>query len=238
MKDNILGFDVLNYDYDEFVNNIVKEIERKEKHFIVNINPFIIMNFYKNEQYIELFNQEKYQIPDGNGIVWASKRNKKLIKSRVTGIDLMDMLCERSVTEKISIFLCGSAPKVAEHAKTKLEEKYPGIKITGVCDGFISPEEMIKQINKSKAQMIFVALGSPRQEDFILKYKKELRYAKILMPVGGSLDVISGNIKRAPKAFIKMQIEWLYRTVTQPKRIFRNLSLIKFMFLVLFNKKR
>jgi len=237
MKDNILGFDVLNYDYEKLVEALFEELNGNDQHFIVNINPFIMMNFRKNEEYKRVFNQEKYQIPDGIGTVWASKFNKKIIKSRVTGIDLAEQILEKSVSENRTVFLCGAAPGVAEKCASELRKKYKDIKIVGTCDGYISQADMVKKINKSKSEIVLVGLGSPNQEKFIVENRAKLKYAKILFPVGGVIDVFSGNIKRAPKLFIKTHTEWLYRTITQPKRIWRNLSLIKFVFLVIFVKK-
>ena len=237
MKDNILGFDVLNTTYEDLITNLFNDINNKKKNFIVNINPFIIMNFYKNKEIVKKLNEEKYQIPDGIGIVWASKFNQKKIKNRITGIDLMDKICLKAAKEKKKVFLCGAAPEVANQAKIVLKQKYHNIKIGGVCNGYLSENEMVKQINKAKADIVFVALGSPKQELFILNNKNILNY-KLIMPVGGSFDVISGNIKRAPKIFIKTNTEWLYRMLKEPKRIKRNISLLRFIFLVIFNKNK
>lgn len=106
----------------------------------------------------------------------------------------------------------------------------------GVCDGYVNEDIAFNKILESKADIIFIGLGSPKQEEFILKYKSKLKDAKILMPVGGSFDVISKTLKRAPKWMIKRNLEWLYRVFKQPKRIFRHLRLIKFIFLVLLKK--
>lgn len=236
MKENILGFAVSNYNYEELIKNIFIDIENNEQHFLVNINPLIIMNYYQNEKYKQIFNQEKYQIPDGIGIVLASKMKKKIIKNRITGIDLMEKICETASKKGKTIFLCGAKPGVAIKASNVLIKKYHNLHIAGVCDGYITEEEMIKQINLVKPDILFVALGSPKQEEFIVKNRKNLN-VKILMPVGGSFDVISGNIKRASKKIQKLHLEWLYRMLKEPGRIKQNIVLIKFILLVMFNKK-
>ncbi|MDD3895915.1 MAG: WecB/TagA/CpsF family glycosyltransferase [Bacilli bacterium] len=236
MKENILGFAVSNYNYEELIKNIFIDIENNEQHFLVNINPLIIMNYYQNEKYKQIFNQEKYQIPDGIGIVLASKMKKKIIKNRITGIDLMEKICETASKKGKSIYLCGAKPGVAIKASNVLIKKYHNLHIAGVCDGYITEEEMIKQINLVKPDILFVALGSPKQEEFIVKNQKNLQ-VKILMPVGGSFDVISGNIKRASKKIQKLHLEWLYRMLKEPGRIKQNIVLIKFILLVMFNKK-
>ena len=106
----------------------------------------------------------------------------------------------------------------------------------GICDGYVDEDIAFDKILKSGADIIFVGLGNPKQEEFILKYKSKLKTVKILMPIGGSFDVISKTLKRAPNWMIKRNLEWLYRVFKQPRRIFRHLRLIKFIFLVLLNK--
>ncbi len=237
MKETILGFNVLNTDYDNLINNIFTDMNNNKQNFLVNINPMIILNFYKNKKYIKIFNDEKYQIPDGVGIVFASKFRKNIIKNRITGIDLMEKICEESAKQSKTIFLCGAKPNVAAKTQKKLENKYKKIKIVGCCDGYIKENEMIEKIKKSNPDIVFVALGSPKQEEFILNNRNILKNVKLFMPVGGSFDVISGNIKRSPEFYQNMHIEWLYRMIKEPRRIKQNILLIKFIFLVLLTKK-
>ena len=237
MKEKILGFDVMDTNYKDLISNIFIDINKNQQNFLVNINPLIIMNFYNNKKYIDLFNSEKYQISDGIGILWASKCRKKLIKNRIAGIDLMKKICEEAAVQNKTIFLCGAKPGIPKRTKEELEKEFPKIKIVGYCDGYVSEEEMIKQIKQSKPDILFVALGSPKQENFILNIKQTLIETKLFMPVGGSFDVISGNIKRAPKFYQKTCMEWLYRMIKEPKRIKANLLLFKFVFLVIFTKK-
>ena len=107
---------------------------------------------------------------------------------------------------------------------------------SGVCDGYVNENIAFNKIIKSEADIIFVGLGSPKQEEFIIRYKDKLKNLKILMPVGGRFDVISKTLKRAPDWMIRRNLEWLYRVFKQPKRIFRHLRLIKFIFLVLLKR--
>ena len=185
----------------------------------------------------ELLNKATYQIPDGVGIIYASKIKKGQIKSRITGIDCMDMLCNLANEKGYKVFLYGAREETIKEAKVKLEEKYPKINIVGYINGYEKDnEKIIKEINKSQADIVFVALGSPKQENWINDYKDKMS-ATIFQGVGGSFDVISGNIKRAPLWMQKAGLEWLYRLIKEPKRIFRQLKLVKFLFLILFSKK-
>lgn len=235
-KENILGFKVITYKFEKLLDEIFKDYERNEQLFIVNVNPEIVVANYKNKEFKEILNKQKYQIPDGSGIVWASKKNNGKIEERITGIDLMLKLCEKSQNYTSKIFLYGAKQEVIQKAANELQAKYPRINIVGTCNGYEKEEEAVKQIQKSKADIVFVGLGSPKQENFIINNKEKLKNIKIIMPVGGSYDVISKTKKRAPKWMIKCNIEWLYRLIQEPKRIFRQTKLIKYIFLILRNK--
>ena len=149
----------------------------------------------------------------------------------------MILICEESVKYNSKIFLYGSKAGVTEKAKQELEKLYPNISIVGTCSGYEEEKNAIEKINNSDANILFVGLGTPKQEDFIIKNKSKLKNIKIFMPIGGSFDVVSKNLKRAPNWMIKTNIEWLYRLFQEPKRFFRQLSLIKFIFLVIFRRK-
>ena len=234
--ERILGVNVSTLGYEELETQICKDVENSKKSFIVAINPEKILKARKSEELSRLLQSADYPIADGIGVIIASKLKKGKIRSRVTGIDCMNMLCSLSNERGYKIFLYGAKPQVVTEAKLKLEEKYPNIKITGYIDGYEKDnQKIIEEINKSGADIVFVALGSPTQENWITA-NKELVCPKIFMGVGGSFDVISGNIKRAPKFMLKMGLEWLYRLLREPKRFFRQIKLIKFVFLVLFSK--
>ncbi len=231
-KEKILGFNVCSIDEKELVNRIFLDYQNNEQSFIVNINPEIAVTNYNNKEFKETLNKQKYQIPDGTGIVWASKKNKGNIKQRITGIDLMIDICEKSQGYNARIFLYGSKPGIATLAKENLKNKFPKINIVGECNGYCDEKEAIKKIEKTNADIVFVGLGSPKQENFIIENKEKFPSVKIFMPVGGSFDVISKTKKRAPNWVIKCNLEWLYRLFQEPSRIGRQMKLLKFMYLV------
>lgn len=232
-KEKILGFDVTTYNSQELIDSIFEDYKNNEQLFIVNINPEIAVANYKNEEWKAKLNKQKYQIPDGSGIVWASKKKKGNIKERITGIDLMLKICEKSQEYSSKIYLYGGAEGIADKAKIELEKQFPAITIVGTDNGYQEEEKIIEKLKNTPIDILFVGLGSPKQEQFILKHEKEeLKNIRILMPVGGSFDVISKTKKRAPKWMQKCNLEWLYRLIKEPKRAFRQLKLIKFMFLV------
>lgn len=235
--ENILGFNVCNTTFTELISNIFKDFDNNTSNFIVNINPEIIINNYKNKKVIEIFNKENYQIADGIGIIYASKMQNGNIKQRITGIDLMHYICNESINHNSRIFLYGGKEGIANNAKKELETLYPDINIVGTCDGYIEEKIALDIIKKSNPNILFVGLGNPKQEEFIINHKDELKNVKIFMPIGGSLDVISKSLKRAPDWMIKYNLEWLYRAVKEPKRFLKYFRLIKFMFLVLIKKE-
>ena len=235
-KEKILGFDVCTFEKKELIENIFQDYLDNEKLFIVNINPEIVVHNFKNKEIKEKFNNQKYQIPDGNGIVWASKKRKGSIKERIAGIDLMNEICQKSQAYNSKVYLYGSKQKNIEMAKIELEKTYPNIKIVGIKNGYCEENDVLEDIKQKKPDIIFVGLGSPRQERFIINHIQELESAKIMMPVGGSFDIISKAKKRAPKFFIKYKLEWLYRLIKEPKRLFRQIKLVKFIFLVIGEK--
>ena len=235
-KENILGVDVSLTTYDELKQSVADDIDNNRKSFIVAINPEKILKARKDDELKQLLNSATYQIPDGIGVIYASKLKKGNIKSRITGIDSMEMLCQLSCEKQYKIFMYGAKQEVVTKAKEELEKKYQGIQIVGVMDGYEQDnEKIINTINASQADIIFVALGSPKQELWITENKYKL-CSKIYQGVGGSFDVFSGNIKRAPKWMQDHGLEWFYRLIKEPKRIFRQLKLFKFLLLILFSR--
>ena len=235
-KERILGVAVSDLSYQNLETAIISDIETGKKSFIVAINPEKVLKARKDEKLAKLLDSADYPIADGIGVVIASRLKKGNIKSRVTGIECMDMICNLSNKKGYKIFMYGAKPEVIVKAKSTLEGKYPDINVVGCIDGYEQDnEKIISAINDSGADIVFVALGSPKQENWITANKENL-CPKIFMGVGGSFDVLSGNIKRAPDFMLKMGLEWLYRLIIEPKRFFRQIKLLKFIFLVLIGK--
>ncbi|MED3950764.1 glycosyltransferase [Priestia aryabhattai] len=233
MKENILGIDVCSDTYDELAAKLLQDIDKGRKSFIVAINPEKIMKAQEDQELKSLLNQATYQIPDGIGVILASKLKKGRIRERVTGIDMMLKLCKEATNNGKRIFLYGAKPGISDEAKAKLEEMFPGILIVGTLNGYEKNEEVIERtINDSGAEIVFVALGSPAQENWIIAHKEKLN-PSVYQGVGGSFDVISGRLNRAPAVFQKFGLEWLYRLLKEPWRWKRQLELPRFLLRVL-----
>ncbi|MDF2858946.1 MAG: N-acetylmannosaminyltransferase [Neobacillus sp.] len=229
MKENFLGVDVCNYDYDQLASLLMKDIENKKKSFIVAINPEKIMKAQEDKELTKLLNRADYQIPDGIGVILASKLKGGQVKSRVTGIDMMLKICQTAAEQGKRIFLYGGKPGVADAAKKELEKQFAGIQIVGTLHGYEKDEKVIiNTINQHQPEIMFVALGSPAQEYWIVNHMDKVT-PFVFQGVGGSYDVISGNLKRAPEFFQSLGLEWFYRLVKEPWRLKRQLILPKFL---------
>lgn len=229
MKENFLGVDVCNYDYEQLSSLLMQDIDQKKKSFIVAINPEKIMKAQEDEELRKLLNRADYQIPDGIGVILASKLKGGQVKSRVTGIDMMLKLCQTAAAQGKRIFLYGGKPGVADVAKVELEKQIPGIQIVGTLHGYEKDEKVIVDtINQHQPEIMFVALGSPAQEYWIVNHMNQVT-PYVFQGVGGSYDVISGNLKRAPEVFQSLGLEWFYRLVKEPWRWKRQLILPKFL---------
>ncbi|ANB56536.1 glycosyltransferase, WecB/TagA/CpsF family protein [Anoxybacillus sp. B7M1] len=229
MKEKFLGIDVCTDTYDQLAAKLLEDINHNRKSFIVAINPEKIMKAQEDMELRDLLNKATYQIPDGIGVILASMMKGGKIRSRVTGIDMMMRLCKEAALHGKKVFLYGAKPGVADEAKKKLEERFPGIQIVGTMHGYEKNENVIvNAINASNPDILFVALGSPAQEYWIVKHMDSLA-PKVYQGVGGSFDVVSGRLKRAPLLFQKLGMEWFYRLVKEPWRWKRQLVLPKFL---------
>ena len=233
----ILGFKVCALSQYKIIQNLAKDLKNGKQNIIYNINPLFITCFYKYPKYIENFNSQSYQIPDGIGVVLASKIKNSSIKKRIAGIELFEELLKLAAKEKYKVFLYGAEEELNQKTEEVLKKNYK-INIAGRINGYEKEEQALAAIINSESDMLFIALGNPKQEEFIIKNEKALSKIKLIMPVGGSFNVISGNIKRAPNIYQKLHLEWFYRMIKNPKRIFANLGLIKFVFLIVMQNYR
>ncbi|MBL8202152.1 MAG: WecB/TagA/CpsF family glycosyltransferase [Chromatiales bacterium] len=174
-------------------------------------------------------------IPDGIGVVYAVRLLRHERLERVPGAELMPAICARAALRGYPVFLFGASREVNEKASAVLAKEYPGLVIAGHHHGYVDDAAMpdlVAAINASGAQVLFVALGSPRQELWMEKYLPELRHVRVCQGVGGTFDVIAGRVRRAPLAFRRANLEWFYRLVTEPRRAIRQIVLPRFTYQV------
>ncbi len=235
-KINILGVNIANLTCKEAVEIILKRVEEKKTTTVFTPNSEIIENFRKDEKLLSLLNSADILTADGAGVVLGAKILKTPLKERCAGFDVATELLKKGAEKGISFYFFGSKEEIGQKAKENLEKKYPNIKIVGTHSGYFDESEDIASIiNGKNPDVVFVCLGAPKQEKWIYENKNKLD-GKILMGLGGSLDVFAGEVKRAPNIFIKLNLEWFYRLIKQPSRFIRMLALPKFLISVIKEK--
>ena len=200
--------------------------------FVLAVNPEKIYALRADAELRNFFSQAYMLLPDGIGVVKALRFLYHVKIGRVPGADLMQNICKEAPMRGYKLFLLGASEDVNRNAVEILRERYPGINIVGRHNGFIDAAEMpglVKQINDSEANILFVAMGSPAQELWMQTYCPQLAGVKICQGVGGTFDVITGHVKRAPEGWQKCNLEWFYRLLHQPTRAKRQLKLIRFV---------
>lgn len=236
MFTRILKYDVFNGNKQELINYI----EEFDKLNIISGNPEVLYNGLNNKLLFSNFTgQRAIIIPDGIGTVLASKIVKKPVKEKIAGIEVMEEIIKKCERENKGIYLIGAKQDILESCIEKLKSKYPKLNIAGSHNGYFdlnNCNNIIEDIQQQKPYALFVAMGSPRQDIFIINNMDKFP-CKIFMGVGGSFDVFSGKINRAPNWMIKLGIEWLYRVSKEPWRIKRLSSIPKFLLQVIkYNK--
>ncbi|KJS14539.1 MAG: N-acetylmannosaminyltransferase [Peptococcaceae bacterium BRH_c4b] len=235
MKVNLLGAGIDRLSIEECTYRIGEFIEQGAPRFVVTLNPELLYQAQFYSELLDMVNQADLVTPDGVGIVWACRVKGEPVPGRVTGIDLMLGLLERAAEKGWRVFLLGSAPGVAEDAALNIVEKYPGLHVVGTHHGYFTPGDepgLIEAIRKTRPHLLFVALGAPRQEQWIYAHRQRLG-VPVAMGIGGSLDVLAGRVPRAPAWMQTLHVEWLGRLLRQPSRWRRMLVLPKFAFMVL-----
>ena len=239
-KINILGVNVDNVTMESALSKVLSFLEEDSPHAVFTPNSEIIMAAYKDAEFLNELNDASLIIPDGIGVVHASRILKAPLPERVAGFDLASNLIKKLSGGEKSFYFFGGKPGIAEKAKENLLKEYPALNICGMSDGYFDDEKeklIIEDIKEKKPDVLFVCLGAPKQEKWINKYKHELG-TKVIMGIGGSLDVFAGNVERAPEFYRNHGIEWLYRLIKQPSRFGRMLALPKFGLTVFFKGKR
>ena len=241
MKDNnfidILGYKV----FKNSIQDAVNYIDNKNKIHIISGNPEVLYTGLNNKMLFENFTSSNALIiPDGVGIQIAAKFLKTPVKEKVAGIDLMKEIIKKLESENKSIYLLGTTDENLKACVANIVMEFPQVNIAGYNNGYFdinNPIELLSDIKEKQPYAIFVAMGCPRQEEFIVRYMNELP-CNIFMGVGGSFDVIAEKVNRAPKWMIRLGLEWLYRVAKEPWRIKRLGSIPKFLLRVIRGKNR
>lgn len=216
---------------DESVQQIYELMNKPGLHCVATANAEMVMLAREDVELHSVLSNADLVVPDGAGVLWAAEQKGQHFPERVAGVDLTRRLFERAAKETTPIYCLGAADGVAKQAVENLEREVGPLNIVGVHSGFFNAEEekqIINDIKTGGAKLIFVALGVPKQEKWIAQKLKDLD-GVVAMGIGGSFDVLAGNIPRAPQWMQRNRLEWLYRLYLEPKRITRMAALPKFM---------
>jgi len=235
---SILGVPIDIVTLESAINRVKELFEGNHCGMVTTPNTEIVMAATDDRELLTVLSDSDLCIPDGIGLIYASRIQKLGLTERVTGVDLMKKILEYSNTLEKSIYILGGKPDVAKLACENIKSTFSSIKILGFHDGYFNlddEKEIIQEINEAKPDILFVALGAPRQEKWIYQHKENLN-AKVAMGVGGGVDIWAGTAKRAPVTFQRLGMEWFYRLMKEPWRYKRMLVLPRFMIRVLLKK--
>lgn len=238
-----MGIYIDNLDADEIVEHIFLCVKRKKPVQVVGVNVDQIVTINKNETSKKIFREAELVFIDGKPIKLMCSILGKTVKRRITGPDLMEYICKKGAKYKLKIFLLGAGPGVAKRCGEILEEKYPGIVVTGSYSppfGFQNDIEELDKINlmlkQSNSDLLFVGMGSPKQDIFI--YENKDKYdIPVSFSMGAALDFIAGNVRRAPRWMINCGLEWLHRISQNPKRLWKRYLVTDMAIIPLFIKE-
>ena len=237
-----MRIDVFGVEFDDITIELAalrafEMLRSDEKAYVVTPNPEIVWMTRRDEALRSAVNNAELVLPDGIGIILGSRiLGTPLRGGRVPGIDFAASLLERMAASGLSLFLFGAKPGIAELAGQRLRDKFPGLIIAGTADGYYYDEgSLVGEINKAQPDVLFVCMGSPKQELWMTGNIERLD-VKLCAGLGGSLDVFAGIQKRAPAFMQKLGLEWLYRLVREPSRIKRMIKLPLFVMALIWKR--
>lgn len=204
-------------------------------HHVCTINPEFMMLAQKDLVFRAVLERADLCVPDGVGLLWAAKHQRTPLPERVTGSDGLYWIAEHAAQWGWKLYFLGAAPGVAEKAAENLVDRYPGLKVVGTYAGSPAADEedyIVQRVNASRADILLVAYGAPRQDQWIARNELRLN-VKMAMGIGGSLDFAAGVVPRAPVWMQERGIEWLFRLLRDPRRFGRMLRLPRFVFAIL-----
>lgn len=237
-RNQIFGIPLHPFTLPQIIEILKNFIQEKKPHQVVTLNSLMANDAYRDSQLRKILAQSDLVICDSIGIFWAMQFLGKPIPAVIPGIDLMYELCKISEREGYRIYLLGGEKEVIEKTVLRLKERFPQIKFAGWQDGYFSPEEekeIVREIRNLSPDILFLALGSPKQEKWANAYLKELN-TNLVIGLGGSFDIISGKLRRAPVRLRRIGLEWLFRLYQEPRRIKKIIQLPVFVSRVILSR--
>lgn len=205
-------------------------------HAVFAANPEKNFSVPRDPELYRVFAQADLLLPDGIGLVLAAWLLYGRRLERIPGAEFMEDICQLAAREGFRVFFYGGREEVNRQAVAILQQRFPGLKVAGRAHGYLAPDAMpdlIAQINESRADILFLALGSPKQEKWYAAHRDALKRVRVVQGIGGTLDTIAGTVARAPAKWRQLHLEWLYRLLREPRRLSRQKVLPLFVLQVL-----
>jgi len=237
---DLLGIRVHRLDMDTTLSRIREWVRGNQPHMIVTADASMVVTARSDEDLREIINSADLVTPDGSGILLGSKWLKMPLEHKVSGVEIARQMCRMAAEDGFSVYFFGAAPGVADLAAENMAKQNPGLKVAGVRDGFFSEAdspEIARRIRESGAKALLVAMGIPKQEKWIRDHLGELGVS-VAIGVGGTFDVFSGKVKRAPVWMQRHGLEWAYRLASNPRKISKVATLPRFVGMVLREKTK
>jgi N-acetylglucosaminyldiphosphoundecaprenol N-acetyl-beta-D-mannosaminyltransferase len=237
---SIYGIRVCKLNKQQTIEWLEQAIANRQTTQVITANPIMLMTALEQPKYMAMMQRAELIVPDGAGLVWAASYIGKPVAEKVAGIDLMHELLALGEVKGWRIYLLGTSPEIIQVTAGKLKERYPKLQLVGVRDGYFEENEdetIVRHIRENSPDILLVGRSAEKQEPWIDQYKEKLG-VPVIMGIGGSFDVLSGKLKRAPKLFIRFRLEWFYRLLQEPSRYRRMLLLPKFVVKVIRDKEK
>jgi len=231
----ILGIKVHSVDTATALDTIKEFVRSGKPHMVVTADSSAVVLARRDGELREIINSADLVTPDSIGILWAARRFGTPLPERVSGVDLVQAMCERAAKSGYRVFLLGAAPGVIDGAARNLTEQHPGLTIAGTHHGYFRAHEsplVVGKIREASPDLLFVGMGIPLQEKWIKAHLEEMQ-VPVAMGVGGTFDVISGRVKRAPEWMQRRGLEWFHRLASNPRKIRKCITLPVFVLMVL-----
>lgn len=232
---NILNVRIDNMTYADALARVDEFLRAPGLHQIATINPEFVVLAQKDAEFLRVLNACALNVPDGVGLLGAARRLGTPLRERVTGQELVDRICALAAERGARVFFLGAREGIAERAAAELKKRYPRLEIGDCYAGSPAREEedgIVERINASRARILFVAYGPPKQELWIARNAARLKNIAVAMGVGGTFDTLAGIVPRAPRWIRDAGFEWTYRLAREPWRIKRQLAIPYFMWLI------
>ena len=233
-KAKIRGLVFDNVTMEEALRLASRAWEDKKQLSVFTPNAEIAQLAIENDDFLDLINRADILLPDGAGVLLAAKIAKTPLTQKIAGVDFGTKILEFAARNGYPVFFLGGKPGIAELAAQKQKENFPALPVVGVHNGYFEKygdenKAVLRQIEESGAEILFVCFGAPAQEKWIDENREKLPHVRLLMGLGGSLDIYAGMVKRAPNLFIRAKLEWFYRLLQEPKRLRRMMKIPKYI---------